>query len=97
MFLSILCNFSSLISPFFLPCLIMNMLIWNCRGAHNPNFYNNVSGMIRRHCPAIMIISETKLRGDRAQVIIDRLPLDRAIVANSFGRSSRLWLLWDSK
>ena len=97
MFLSILCNFSSLISPFFLPCLIMNMLIWNCRGARNPNFYNNVSDMIRMHCPAIMIISETKLYGDRAQGIIDRLPLDKAIVANSFRHSGGLWLLWDSK
>lgn len=53
--------------------------------------------MIRRHCPANMIISETKLCGDRAQGIIDRLPLDGAIVANSFGRSSELWLLWDSE
>ena len=44
----------------------MNMLIWNCRGASNPNFCKNVSDMVRRHCPAIMIISETKLCGDRA-------------------------------
>lgn len=74
----------------------MNILIWNCRGASNPNFCKNVSDMVRRHCPAIMIISETKLCGDRAQRIIDRLPLDGAIVTNSFGRSGGLWLLWDS-
>ena len=91
MFLSILCNFSSFMIPFF-PCLIMNMLIWNCRGARNPNFCNNVSDMIHRHCPAIMIINETKLCGDRAQGIIDRLPIDRAIIANSFGLSGGLWL-----
>ncbi|KAK7841089.1 hypothetical protein CFP56_015784 [Quercus suber] len=65
-------------------------------GANKPNFSNNVSDMIRRHCPAIMIISETKLYGIRAQNIIDRLPFDGAIVTNSFGRSGGLWLLWDS-
>lgn len=74
----------------------MNMIIWNCQSASNPNFYNYVSDMICRQCPAIMIICETKLSGDRAQGIIDRLPLDRAIIANSFGRSGGLWLLWDS-
>lgn len=63
----------------------MNLLIWNCRGASNPNFCNNVSDMIRRHCLAIMIISKTKLYSDKAQRIIDRLPMDGAIVANSFG------------
>ena len=70
----------------------MNMLIWNCRSASNLNFCNNVSDMIRRHCPAIMIFSETKLSGDRAIRIIDKLPLDGAIVANSFGQSSGAWL-----
>lgn len=86
-----LCNFSLLI--FYIFNLIMNMLIWNCRGARNPNFCTIVSDMIRRHCPAILIITETKLSGDRAQRIIDRLPLDGAIVANSLGRSGGLWYL----
>lgn len=92
MCLIIPCNFSFC----YLIILIMNMIIWNCRGANNPNFCNNFSDVIFRHCPAIMIISETKLCGIKAQQIIDRLPLDGAIVANSFGQSSRLWLLWDS-
>lgn len=76
--------------------LIMNMISWNCRGANKPEFCNIVIDMIRRLCPAIMIISETKLCGDKANRIIDRLPMDGAIVANSFGRSGGLWLLWDS-
>lgn len=61
-----------------------------------PIFYNNVSDMTGRHCPNILIISKTKLSDDKARRIIDRLPLDGAIVANSFGRSGGLWLLWDS-
>lgn len=94
MFLIILSNLPLMVVLLFL--LIMNILIWNCRGANNPNFCNNVSDMIRRHYLAIMIITETNLSGDRAKGIIDRLPMDGAIVANSFGWSGDLWLLWDS-
>lgn len=94
MFLIILSNLPLMVILLFL--LIMNILIWNCRGANNPNFCNNVSDMIRRHYLAIMIITETNLSGDRAKGIIDRLPMDGAIVANSFGWSGGLWLLWDS-
>lgn len=50
-----------------------------------PIFYNNVSDMTGRHYPNILIISETKLSDDKARRIIDRLPLDGAIVANYFG------------
>ena len=92
MFLTILANFPLLFS--LMLRLIMNMLIWNCRGANNPNFCINVSDMIHRHYPIIMIITKTKLSGDRAKRIIDRLLLDGVIVANSFGRFGGLWLLW---
>lgn len=94
MFLIILSNLPLMVVLLFL--LIMNILIWNCRGANNPNFCNNVSDMIRRHYLTIMIITETNLSGDRTKGIIDRLPMDGAIVANSFGWSGGLWLLWDS-
>lgn len=73
------------------------MLSWNCRGAINPNFGSVVSNMIRKHRPAIMIISETKVCGDKAKGIIDRLPMDGANVANSIGLSGGLWVLWDSE
>lgn len=36
------------------------------------------------------------MSGDRAKRIADRLPLDGAIFANSFGFSGGLWVLWDS-
>lgn len=52
--------------------------------------------MIRTHSPAIMIITETKVCGDRAKRIADKLPFDGAIFANSFGLSGGLWVLWDS-
>ena len=79
----------------FLP-LIMNILIWNCRGALSPTFCSNVSDLVRVHSLAIMIVIETKVSGDRAKRITDRPPLDGAIFANSIGFSGGLWVLWDS-
>lgn len=52
--------------------------------------------MIHVHSPAIMIIMETKVCGDRAKGTVDSLHMDAAIIANSIGLSSGLWLLWDS-
>ena len=72
------------------------MLIWNFWGAINPTFCNVVSDMIRRHYPAIMIITETKVSGDRAKGIIDRHPSDWVIIDNSIGLFGDLWVLWDS-
>ena len=74
----------------FLSCVIMNTLIWNCRGALSPIFCNNIKDMVRIHSPAIMIIMETKVCGDRARRIVDRLPMDEAIIANSIGLSGGL-------
>lgn len=74
----------------------MNILNWNCRGALSPNFCNVVNNMIHVHSPAIMIIMETKVCGDRAKGIVDRIHIDGAIIANSIGLSGGLWLLWDS-
>lgn len=71
--------------------LVMNMLIWNCRGALSPTFCNVISDMVRVHSPTIMIIIETKVCGDRAKMIADKLK----IFANSIGFSGGLWVLWD--
>ena len=71
------------------------MLIWNCRGALNPNFHSLVSNLIRKHYLAILVIMETKVSGDRAKSITDRLPMDGAILVNNIGLSGGLWVLWD--
>ena len=71
----------------------MNMLIWNCQGALNPNFHSIVTGMVSSHSPTIMIITKTKTSSERAKGIADRLPFDGAIFANTIGLTSGLWLL----
>ena len=65
--------------------LIMNMLIWNCRGALNPSFHSIICDLVQSHRPAIMILTETKVSGSEAKDIYDKLPFDGAFHANKFG------------
>lgn len=76
--------------------LIMNIIIWNSRGALKPNFQSHVRELSQAHNPSIMVIMETCLGGPRAKEITDRLPFDRAIHTETIGYTSGLWLLWNS-
>ena len=48
------------------------------------------------HSLAIMIITETKISGQRAKDITDQLHFDGVIHANNIGFTGGLWVLWDS-
>ena len=76
--------------------LIMNIIIWNSRGSLKPNFQNYVRELAQDHDLAIMVIMETKIGGERAKEITDRLPFDMAIHTDTIGYSGGLWLLWNS-
>ena len=56
--------------------LSMNIILWNFREALNPNFHQSVENIVSCHSPSMMIITETRVGGDRAKEIIDRLPFD---------------------
>ena len=77
-------------------CLVMNILVWNCRGALKPSFQNRVRDLVNNHDPAIMIIMETHIGGDRARDITDRLPFSGAIHTDTIGFAGGLWILWNS-
>ena len=74
----------------------MNIIIWNSRGSLKPNFQSYVGELAHNHNLAILVVMETKISGDRAKEIIDRLPFDRAIHSETIGYSGGLWLLWNS-
>ena len=75
---------------------IMNFIVWNSRGVLKPNFQKHVRDLVGIHNPAIMVIMETRLGGERAREITDRLPFDGAIITETIGRTGGLWLLWNS-
>ena len=72
----------------------MNILMWNCRGALNPDFKRRIFEMAINHNPAIMVITETRVGGDRAERIIANLPFDGFIMMETIGYAGGLWVLW---
>ncbi|XP_023928116.1 uncharacterized protein LOC112039472 [Quercus suber] len=72
----------------------MNILFWNCRGALNVDFKRRIFEMVINHHPSIMVITETRVGGDRAARIIEDLPFDGSIVTETIGYAGSLWLLW---
>ena len=68
-----------------IPYKIMNILIWNCRGAMKPQFKKIVMDLVEWHSPILMVITETRLSGARADEIIESLPFDEAVVSDTTG------------
>ena len=75
--------------------LVMNIIVWNCRGALKPNFQRYVSELVRIHNPAILVVMETRVGEDRPKDITDRLPFDGAIHVETIGYAGGIWLLWN--
>ena len=75
--------------------LLMNILIWNSRGALKPSFQTYIHKLARRHDLVIFVIIETKLGGSKAKEVSDRLPFDGAIHMETIGFFGGLWLLWN--
>jgi len=88
---------SHLIECLFLPdFLVMNIIVWNCRGALKPNFQRYVNELVRTHNPAILVFMEMRVGGDRAKEITGHLPFDGAIHAETIQYTGGIWLLWNS-
>ena len=75
-------------------CAKMNILLWNCRGALGLDFKRRVLEMMVNHFPSILIITETRVSGDRAARIIEDLPFDGFFTTETIGYAGGLWLLW---
>ena len=71
----------------------MNIIIWNCRGALKPSFQSHVRELVRVHDPAILVLMETKIGGNKAREISSRLPFDEAVHTDTIGYAGGLWML----
>ena len=65
--------------------LLMNIIVWNCKGALKPSFQNRIRDLVRDHSLAILVVMETQVGGERAKEITNRLPFDGAIHTNTIG------------
>ena len=75
----------------------MNILKWNCRGALNPDFKRRIFEMVVNHHPSIMVITETRVGGERAERIIEGLLFDSFITTDTIGYAGGLWILWKNE
>ena len=74
---------------------LMNIIIWNCKGASKPSFQNRVKELVQSKNPAILVVMETRVGGNRAREIIKRLPFG-VIHSDTIGYTGGLWVLWNS-
>ena len=65
--------------------LLMNIIVWNCKGALKPSFQNRIRDLVRDHSLAILVVMETQVGGERAKEITNRLPFDGAIHTDTIG------------
>lgn len=82
-------------SPTPIHTLVMNIIVWNYRGAMKPFFQNHVKDLVNNHELAILIVMETKIGGNRAHEITSRLPFDGAIHTDTIGYAGGFWMLWN--
>ena len=62
----------------------------------NPHFHVTLKILIDTHLPTIVIITETRVGGERVKDIMDRLPFDGALHADTIGYLGGIWVLWKS-
>ena len=74
----------------------MNVIIWNCRGALKPSFKICVGELVQSYNPAILVVMETRVEGDRAREITNLLPFDGAFHTETIGYGGGLWVLWNA-
>ncbi|XP_075633970.1 uncharacterized protein LOC142606522 [Castanea sativa] len=67
------------------------------RGALKPSFQKHVCELVHNHNPAILVVMETRIVGERAKEITNRLPFDGVVHTETIGYAGGLWMLWNSK
>ena len=75
--------------------LVMNIIVWNYKGALKPSFQNHVWDLMNNHESTILIVKEIRIGRDRACEITNRLPFDGLIHADTIGYTGGLWMLWN--
>uniref|UniRef100_A0A2N9HJ77 Reverse transcriptase domain-containing protein n=1 Tax=Fagus sylvatica TaxID=28930 RepID=A0A2N9HJ77_FAGSY len=72
----------------------VNILTWNCREVLNPCFRKALLDTLHINNPKILILTETKLGGDRAAELAQSFPFDGFLCTNTIGFAGGIWILW---
>uniref|UniRef100_A0A2N9G3W3 CCHC-type domain-containing protein n=1 Tax=Fagus sylvatica TaxID=28930 RepID=A0A2N9G3W3_FAGSY len=75
----------------------VNILTWNCRGVLNPCFHKALLDTLQINNPEILILTKTRLGGDRAVELARSFPFDGFLCTNTIGFAGGIWILWKTK
>lgn len=70
------------------------MLLWNCRGLANAASISTARDMVDVHQPDILLLTKTRIRQDRVQCVVDRLPFDGS---DAIGFRGGIILMWNRR
>lgn len=75
---------------------LMNIIIWNCKGALKPLFQSHVRELVCNHDLAILVLMETRIGGEKAREISSKLPFYGATHTDTIAYAVGLWMLYNS-
>lgn len=73
----------------------MKILVWNCQRALSPNFCKIIMDMMTNSNPDILVVTETRVGGDKVKEITNKLIFYGAVHTDTIGYAGGLWLLWN--
>ncbi|KAF7833415.1 reverse transcriptase [Senna tora] len=75
--------------------LKMNILAWNVRGAGGADFRRVFRETVAIHQPDAVILTETRVSGERANGIINSLGFEHTYKVDTMGFAGGIWVLWN--
>jgi hypothetical protein len=73
----------------------MSCLSWNCRGLGQSPIIQELTRLVRKFCPKVVFISETRQQSNRVNNLWFRLGFNKAFIVDSHGKGGGLVLFWD--
>jgi hypothetical protein len=73
----------------------MNIFSWNCRGLGQTCTDQELSRLVRQHCPKIAFISETRQQTNIVSNLRSKLHLNKILEVDGRGKGGSLALFWD--
>lgn len=77
------------------PHFSMNILSLNVRGAASSDFKRTFRELVNLHLLDIVILTETRVSGQRADNIITNLGFERYTKVDAMGFAGGIWVLWN--
>jgi hypothetical protein len=68
---------------------------WNYRGLGQPRTIQELVHLVRKFCPKIVFLLETRQHSDRVRNLNSRLGLNKCFVVDGQGKGGGIALFWD--